>query len=287
MNKNRDRSFSVLTHQVLWYQASGEGYEEIKEKIILTAYTYPRKYFWGYRENASEFCITFIPRIHRIVTRFRYTGNAFECYLERSIYLQIQTFLRSLYEDSHRMNVLYHQQAMYEEKHAEWAAVSESPPELPPLHRNIPKQRLIILVLVQAFSITSEYYEQISMRTGYSVKRVNELLQHAQNCESKRFRRYTFLQQMRDRYFSEILKVQYRILHCCDPAEQASLRLRQEKLQAKLDRTRQRLEDFPLHVPHRVVAEILGISKGTVDSSMFYLKKDYPFLHRPMQENTV
>ncbi len=272
----KDRSFSLLTHQILWYQVSGEGYQEIMEQVILRVYELPKFQLRGSREDISAFCISFIPKIPRLIRQFRYTGRSFECYLAKSVNLQIKSFLRQQYRQSHQSKAVVHH---YKLQHELDQYVSDSIPAVrsagtlqrPPCTN----QRLLILVLVKALTLPPSLYGEIARSTGLPEDRVSELMLEVRLREDQRLQRFSYLKRMRDEYYSRLLSMQYQLRETVCDLQRQKLEERQQKLSRKLLRSRERIREFPVNVPHRVVASILDIPKGTVDSSIYYLKRQF------------
>ena len=272
----KDRSFSLLTHQILWYQVSGEGYQEIMDQIILRVYNLPKSQLRGSREDISAFCISFIPKIPRLIRQFRYTGRSFECYLAKSVNLQIKSYLRQQYRRSHEAKAVAH---YYKLQYELDQYVADSSPKLQPLHASMPapctNQRLLILVLVKALTFPSSLYGEIARSTGLPDDQVSELMQEVRMREEHRLNRLSALKRMRDEYYARLLSVQYQLRETACEQKRRDLEKREYKLSRRLKRSRERIREFPVNVPHRVVASVLGIPKGTVDSSIYYLKRQF------------
>ncbi|GEM_PF-4791899 len=274
VNKN---SFSLLTHLILWYQATGEGYEEIFERIVLLVYTLPKQKMRGYNEEAGAFCMAFLPKIPRLVSKFSYTGRAFECYLAKSVRLQLNSYYRGKYLEKQQLLVMFHQSVM--NTHEAMAACEEEVHEA--LFdgesdgygwRNISKQRILILAMVKAHSVPPSLYGEIAEASGMSEDRISKLMLAVRKRESPKIKRYKTIQRRRDRYYADLLKVQYALFQEDSLSCRGELLERERKVKWKLDRANEKLACFPLKVSHHVVASLLNIPKGTVDSSMYYLK---------------
>lgn len=277
--KKLSENWSVLTHLVLWYQRTGEGFEMIKEKVMLITYSFPLYWKRGSEELASEFCLLFVPKIHTMVMKFSYQGRPFEVYLHKAMKNQMHDFNKKQYKEAERHNTVLHYNAYHTRQTGVWddAVQSEEPEYQVNLPKRISPRRFLILTLVMAFKVTPEWYEVIAEHTGCTVQQISQIFSEVLEAEHKRSIRYSNVQRLRDKYFGNMITYQYRIYDSCDEEEKKHLSLLNDKNTVILKRIRMQLESSMLRVPHQTVADVLGIPKGTVDSSMYYMKR----IHRP------
>lgn len=81
-----------ITEEVVQYQETGEGWKALSDRISLYAYRYPRLASDWDEDRCSEFFMSFYPRIHRLVERYR-PDFSFETYLCSCLKWHMKTFL--------------------------------------------------------------------------------------------------------------------------------------------------------------------------------------------------
>lgn len=276
--KKLNEKWSVLTHLVLWYQRTGEGFEMIKEKVMLITYCFPLYWKRGSEEFASEFCLLFVPKIHAMAMKFRYQGRPFEVYLHKAMKNQMHDFKKKQYQEADRHTALLHYSAFYTRQTGAWddAVQSEEPKYAPKLPKGVSPRRFLILTLIMAFNIPTHRYDIIAELTGCPEPHIRELFGKVLAQEHKRSIRLTDAQRLRDKYFGDMITYQCRVCDCSDAEEKRRLSELGERNAVMLRGTRKKMHSRQ-QVPHQTVADVLGIPKGTVDSSVFYMKR----IHRP------
>jgi hypothetical protein len=71
-----------LNEQVLRFQATGQGLEELLSLLSARVYAYPRLRGSRSEDDAGEFYLLCYPRLVRTLRRFREQGKPFEWYLQ-------------------------------------------------------------------------------------------------------------------------------------------------------------------------------------------------------------
>ena len=85
--------------------------------------------------------------------------------------------------------------------------------------------------------------------------------------------RRRLLRGRRNAAWSRIRLLEVRHRECDDEDRRAELERRMACERRRLDNLRDQLARVPGHTPHKDIADVLGVPKGTVDSGIHYLKK--------------
>ncbi len=265
---------SALTHKVLWHQTTGERLKEFQDEIAVYAYTVLAEKCRSVCDHESELIVHLYPKIPRIIISFTYQGISFEHYLMHTLYLQRKTLLRDAHTKERYCSVMYDQQG---QETLDRTMAGEAPPQytVPAPGRHISQQRLLILIMVNALNIPGNMVRTLAEAAGIHEDALHDLLSSARMMESRRCRRREALRVLRDRYYTEMLYVQQKILMEHDRQLNLAYRTKLARTRKLLMRVRSRMHLIPANLSHSRVSELLGIPKGTVDSSVYYMKKRY------------
>ncbi len=266
---------TLLTHLVIRYQKTGNGRERLFQEMYHRVYWFARTSLNTNEDELSGFCAFFFPKLPTMVEHFTYRGITFDYYIKRSVCFSIKTFIaRKQKRRLEQSAVLcsYHESSP--EQPGESLAVETPPCRYITRHRKSLEKRILILVAVEAFSIPVSLYPVIAEEVGCSLEYISDVLGTLHSREQRRYQRYLRLTERRDIYYGDLMVVQLKLYAHPPEPEYSELKHREKRLRELLDRSRDRVLKFPKKIPHRVVAEVLGIPKGTVDSAIHYLKKN-------------
>ncbi|TFG62413.1 MAG: hypothetical protein E4H36_08045 [Spirochaetales bacterium] len=265
-----------ITEDILRYQETGCGLDQIVEKICLYVYRYPRRTMRWDEDDCSDFFCYFFPKIKNLVNRFKYTGKPFEAYLVVSLKYQFRSFLS--WKKQKKLEQKLSGYEYFLASTMEDAAYAAEPllPGYEPPGFNVTsgrgKRRFLFLVLKGYPFITSTMLEKIAVMTGYEAAWLLTRIEALRGCMEVHRQRLEKLGRKRNRYYFNIYKIH----------EELQLEVRHEKreelyklLDFNKDRMRRTLGEInrvPKCPTHKEIALVLGIPKGSVDSGLFYLK---------------
>lgn len=86
---------TTLTDRVVEYQRTGCGFEDLRNSILLRAYRFPVPSRGFDDDDRSEFLLFFYPMVQRVLERYRPSGSPFEAYLNTYFRYQLKSYLRS------------------------------------------------------------------------------------------------------------------------------------------------------------------------------------------------
>lgn len=260
-----------VTEAVLSWQRGTKPLEEVRNLILQEAFVHLTRMNRKGEDDVSEFLLTFHGRIERLLVRFRDRGMPFRHYLLRTLRWQWNSF-RADQSRRHRQHLLT-QDACGEPEglplgEGELMAEGEGP--VVDCHR----QRLVLLALKASPWLDCTYLERVCEQTGTDLAwmlacqhRLNEGMAH-------RLRRLQHLHQRRVEAFRRRLMAEDDARREPDPdrrclCEQRAALYRNRL--AKIQREQQCMNTSP---SHKDLSELLSIPKGSVDSSLYHLKRD-------------
>jgi DNA-directed RNA polymerase specialized sigma24 family protein len=233
----------------------------------------------GKKKDCSDFLSWLYPRIHRAIDNYRYTGNSFD------------TYIHSIIRKAHREFVTkahYH----FITEHTVWVAktyekVSEmeyrytpDPEEIekaPPFaHVSNPRQILILMLKSYCF-LTDDFIDRIAPALGMSREHINMLVMELRDLRTEREQEIRNFRERIHAQFYRCLSFQYR----ANSAPAGSARQRQylkcfDRGIRRLESMRSTMRSMSMDASNQDIADVLGISKGTVDATLYILKNGYP-----------
>jgi hypothetical protein len=264
----------ALTVAVLEFQQGRVSLETVRNLVLVEAFDNLRRYRRRGEDEVSDFLLEFHGRIEGLVVRFRCQGLPFRHYLLRTLRWQWNTFRtdRSRGRQKDWLAVDTGLGAL-EDLVGEPDPGAWCPPPAPELSEAV-RRRLILLALKASPYLGEEHLEAISRETGAE-------LAWLQACQS-RLKSATDLRRLRWEQLSEKRgEVYYRRLLAEDDARRETDpdRRRAHEHRAAYYRTRlaslsARQRALSTMPTHRELANLLGMPKGSVDSSLHHLKKD-------------
>ena len=226
----------------------------------------------GNRNCWNEFLSWLYPRLARAIDLYRDMGSSFDAYITGLIHGAFREY--RCREADHRITEYACWQARAQEMSA-----CESEAEYPEQRDNIPipagiKPRQILLLLLKSYYLVSDEFvnrvaQAIGMKTEAVMKMIDEL-------RKRRSEKEIEILELRDRLHCQ----HYRCLAYEKRmnAAQAGTEYR-KKMEARYERARQRfhamkkrLGSMRIDASNRMIADVIGIPKGTVDSGLFAIK---------------
>jgi hypothetical protein len=284
-----------LTERVLRYQRTRQGLKELLALLAGEIYGYPRCRGSRAEDDGGEFFLFFYPRLLRTLERFQDQGRPFEWYLHSVLRWHYLGFVRwkRRRERSWAAGAL---PALWEAQPASGPAAEDSSPEsrteafeLPgwlgpemadlfsldggaPLQRPADRKRLLVWALKQVRSLREPDLEKLAAWTGTGEERLRALCGGLRERLARRERRLELLVERRNRAFAALQLAQQALAGEPEPAGRALLAGRAARARRCLHLSQERISRVPLQPSNRELAQALGLPKGTVDTSLYWLK---------------
>jgi hypothetical protein len=286
----------ILTERVLRYQRTRQGLKELLALLAGRIYGYPRCRGSRAEDDGGEFFLFFYPRLLRTLERFQNQGRPFEWYLHSVLRWHYLGFVRwkRRRERSWAAGAL---PALWEPQPGGGPAAEGSsrenraePFELPGwlgpgvtdllslehgafLERPADRKRLLVWALKQVRSLREPDLEKLSAWTGIGEERLRALCAGLREHLAGRERRLAMLVERRNRAFAALQLAQQALAAEPEPAGRALLAGRAARARRCLHLSQERIARVPLQPSNRELAQALGLPKGTVDTSLYWLKR--------------
>ena len=274
-----------------WYVQYRAGSLEKKqlESIIFETVSEERRRFNLHRwreEDYGDFMSWIYPRLSKAIDTYRDTGANFETYIGSVVRWSAKEY-RVRMADT-KMAEYTSWTARYPDGcvcEAEPEYCEEAPPvqtvpeqiwtkrsETEPRRRKNPRQ-LLFLILKCYWYVSDDFLDRIAPRMGIEREYLKQMVDNMRALRLKRDQAMRCLKERIHCQFYRCIKYEKKLETV--PANSAlSLKLqsRLRRARQRLDAMRKRLAGIRPDATNRQVAEITGISKGTVDASLYALK---------------
>jgi hypothetical protein len=292
----------TLQELVQSYRASGEGRERIMERVAALVYGFHAKFGFDDEDAAADALMKHRGRIIKLVDRFEDRGIPFDACLASSLRYLAKTVRRDRKQASDRELVC--ERAIAEggdPSHAfeiPFASASESSPEgcedsaLRPPPRRRPRarggsvrcgameraaysSRLVYLAIKCAWEIDEEGVARVAASAGVGREWLSAAVEQARRSLECERSRVEGLVQRRNASWCRQRLLEGKLGGETDPFRRSRLSAALEREGARCAKIKNELACLRTIVPNSVVARILGVPKGTVDSGLYYLRKRY------------
>jgi len=259
-----------LSSDVLRYQATGVGLPSLMERICEFIYWFPSRTREG--GDSAELLLNFMPRIPTLLERYRDTGQSFESYLASSVRWQLRTMAGEQARENIRMTALV-------AEGPSWAPTGRpEPPDAGPSGEGpaLPRgqaRRLVYFALKLTERLHEDDYRRVARASGCDTEWLLSCWQRLRAVCRDRRDRQTLFRERRDRAWFKMRCIQYRLQLVLEDDERRAALRQLEKWRRRHGyavRLLSRMRCFPTHAE---IAEVVGVPKGSVDSSLYYGKQ--------------
>jgi len=235
------------------------------------------------KNHWNEFISWLYPRLVRAIDLYRDLGSSFDAYITGLVQKASREYQRR--EADHRITEYTCWQARAQEMlvcetEAEYLTpkTQPRPPPLPlsepvAIPTDIKPRQILLLLLKSYFFATDEFVSRVSHAIGMKTEIVMKMIDELRNLRSEKEREMLSLRDRVHCQYYRCLTYQKRM-----EAAQVGTEIR-KKMEGRYQRAkiraltmRKRLKKMRLGAPNRMIAEVTGIPKGTVDSSLFAIK---------------
>jgi hypothetical protein len=283
---------------VLSYRASGKGREYIMERVAAMVYDSYGKYGFDSEDDAADALLKFKRRIYRLVDRFEDQGLSFDVYLATNLRYLARTVRRERIGSMERESVCERAvssempeyfdftESLFESITLEAEGAGHGASRRRPRARGgiIPRcpaeavahsSRLVFLAVKCAWEIDDEGIARIASAAGVGRDWLAAAVGQARcSLESERSR-VEHLVERRNASWTRLRLLEARLADESDHYRRQNLSHALEREWGRYSRVKADLASLKTIVSNSLVARILGVPKGTVDSGLYYLRRRF------------
>ena len=270
-----------LTREVVDYQKTGDGLGRLVDQISKLVYEFPVGQNGFSDEDGAELLLRFLPRITRLINRYRETGRSFESYLAATLRWQIKTLAAERSGERIQLTALRgpgSELRIAEQTRVAVPVTEVREPITPASYRSQLRcgqgRRLIHLSLKMTERLGEADYRRVATAAGCDPEWLVGCWHKLRDgCTAQRERRRT-IQERRDRAWFKIRCLQYRLRLVLEDEERETAIRRLAMWRRRYEHARRVLGRMHNGPSHAEIARVLNVPKGTVDSSVFYGKRE-------------
>ena len=272
-----------LNALVAYYQNTGLGLGEIVNRLALRIYNYPLGKRQASEDDCGEFYLYFYPRLIRTLGRFQDRGKPFEWYFNSVLRWHYKVYCSRKRKDQIRWAVA--KSVLFWELPESGSALPAPGLSVAPGETVIPfdrfgcsrentcRKRVLLLALKNVRHLDDCAIRWISGFAGVEEDHLVALVERLRANLYKQELRLHKLYQRQNKIFMRIFLFQRDLLWEGDPEVKAKLALSLCELRRVLRSVQRKIRRVRLHPSNREIAELLQIPKGTIDTSLYWLRR--------------
>ena len=236
--------------------------------------------FNGDQENWNDFLVWLYPRFSRAIDLYREIGSSFDAYITGLVNSAAREY--RCRETDRNITEYVCWQARTEEM-----SLRESEPEYPEERKDVsipadvnPRQ-ILFLLLKSYFFVSDEFIEQVAKAIGMDVSLVQGMINELRDRRSVKEAEILDLQERLHCQHYRCLAYQKR-MSVSQPGTEyhRKMKLRFERAKKRFYAMKKRLGGMRMSASNRMIADVLGVPRGTVDSGLFAIKNRFASVNK-------
>ena len=228
--------------------------------------------FTGDPDHWNDFLVWLYPRFARAIDLYRELGSSFDAYITGLVNSAAREY--HCREVDHNITEYVCWQARTEEM-----SLHESEPEYPEerkrfsIPNDISPRQVLFLLLKSYFFVSDEFVKQVARAIGMDISSLQGMINELKRRRSTKEAEILDLQERLYCQHYRCLAFQKRV-SISQPGTDyhEKMKLRLERAKKRYHAMKKRLRGMRLSASNRMIADVLGIPRGTVDSGLFAIK---------------
>lgn len=227
---------------------------------------------WGQDDRIDYLCWLY-PRLSKAVTKYRNSGTSFDSYIGTLVYYSSREFRFRAADHS------ISEQTCWKEQAAELSVRDVEPcyPEKLPAYKPVSNpQQILVLLLKSYYFVSDDFVSRIAPAIGIKKEILKKMVDELRTLRLEKEEKIQGLKERIHSQFYRCISFEQRMLAA--PEGSAFRKKMQERLnraRKRLVSMRKRLSVMRLDATNRQIAELLGVPKGTIDSTLYSAKLKY------------
>jgi hypothetical protein len=249
--------------------------KELEGKIyqfILDNYQRFHPYKWS-KDDFMDYLCWLYPRLSRAIDRYKDTGASFDAYVASLIRWSIREYRAR--ETDHRIteNTCWKTQAGETEVHSPEPVYLE--PE--PVYDTAPNPRQILVLLLKSYHyVSDDFLRRIAPAVGIDADKLGGMMEELREMRLEREDEIRGLQERIHCQYYRCMAFEKRMLYSMEgSAKYERMKGCLDRARKRLAAMRKRLASVKMGASNRQVANVLGVPKGTIDSSLYAIKNKW------------
>jgi hypothetical protein len=244
------------------------------------------------QDEYEDFISWFYPRLKESIDYYKEKGSSFEAFLNKYILISakeyhVRTTTNAVIEYSTwsaRVQEMY----VHEEQPVYISNDTEDAITKMIIDKKGRKnsRRILALILKCYYYVSDDFVEKIAPLIGINVKELSQMLSKIREIRRKKDDNIYLMQERIYCQFYRCIVYENRLSIVEEnAAAHEKLHLRLEKARQRLEKMRKRMTSVRKDATNKQVAEVIGITKGTVDASLHRLKERWEIMSKKADLN--
>jgi hypothetical protein len=250
--------------------------------------------FKGNEEEGIDYLCWLYPRLSKAVHNYRDNGASFSTYISALVRCSTKEYQSRQMDHSITEYAAWAAHAMDLEVRSpapEYPKVEEEEIPLRHLKRPPMKARQVLLLMLRSYFFLSEdFIERAAPFTGVEKEKLLEMVQKLRDRRSLKEENIRLFQERIATQFYRCIAWEKRLKYLPpDGARYKKVQAQLERARKRLEKMRERFNSIKLNATHRQIAEVTGISAGTVSSGLYKMKSHWKINEngRPVKKEAV
>ncbi|MDR2542439.1 MAG: hypothetical protein LBC80_03195 [Treponema sp.] len=248
------------------------------------------------RDDYEDYISWFYPRLRKAIDSYKDVGASFDAYIAKVLLISSKEYRVRITSNEITEYSSWSAQIpdfFVREETVSYMSASNTPANLNKNVENViakliidkkgrrSTRRILALILKCYYYVSDDFAEAIAPRIGIDSKELIEKLDEIRSIRQKKDDAIFYL---KERIYTQFLRChiyekKLSLYHEKD-IKHNKLKLQYEKAKQRLEKMRKRLSVARKDATNQQIAEIIGISKGTVDASLHRLKAKWKLLSK-------
>ncbi|MCL2190704.1 MAG: hypothetical protein FWB79_01805 [Treponema sp.] len=227
------------------------------------------------KEDREDFVSWLYPRVSRAIDNYHAIGASFESYINKVVYMSSKEYSRKQIRNSNTELAAWIAQAYSDEREYEYSEAADVQPIAPMgmFENSKNSRKLLLLTLKCSRYVSDDFIERVSSKLGMKAGALSNMVDSLRERKEKREAQMESLREVANRQFCRCLFHERTLQFMKDnPAAARRIKFRLDHCRSKLGKTRKRLSRMQVDPSNAQIAELLGLSKGSVDATLHSLK---------------
>ena len=238
------------------------------------------------KDKYEDFISWFYPRLQKCVDSYKDTGASFDAFINKFVLVASREYhTRSVINAvieystwSARVPEMYAHEEPPVYNYSKKDTETEETITKLIVNRNGKKntRRILSLIIKCYYYVSDDFADMIAPLIGM---KTNELLRLLNKIRELRQKKDNYIYLLRERIFCQFYRcmvIEKRISVVNENTiTHKKLLIRREKARLRLEKMRQRMASIRTEATNSQIADVLGVKKGTIDSSLFQLKMQW------------
>jgi RNA polymerase sigma factor (sigma-70 family) len=241
------------------------------------AYRAPTMIGHNHKRDLPDFLAWLYQRIAKAVDNYRDNGSSFDAYICSSVNRAFKEYRSKMIECRITETTVWAAKEYEKVKENEEVYLADTDGELPsPLRRVRNPHQILVLLLKSYYFLSDDFISRIAPALGMDKEKINMLVMELRDLRAEREQE---IHDLRERVYAQFYRCLSFQSHATSAPPNSAREARYinclERGIKRLDSMRETLRTLHADASNKEIAKVLGISKGTVDASLYTVRKSY------------